>query len=125
MPVLISKAAEATNHAERLLQPLEKDLKSSVLDQFLRYLLLNEFRCLRACSDRTGGNGFKVKEGRFRLDVRKKFFMMRVMRHWKRLPREAVDVPIPGNIQGQVGWVFEQCGLAEDVPAHGGGVGTQ
>ncbi|KFW90528.1 hypothetical protein N336_00459, partial [Phalacrocorax carbo] len=36
-------------------------------------------------------NGFKVKEGRLRLDIRQKCFMTRVMRNWNRLPRYVLD----------------------------------
>jgi len=42
-------------------------------------------------SDRTKRNGFKLKEGRFKLDDWKNFLTQRMMGWWKKLPREVVD----------------------------------
>jgi len=55
----------------------------------------------RVCSDRTRGNGCKLKEGRFTLYITKKFFA-RVVKPWHRLPREAVDAPSLGLFKARL-----------------------
>jgi len=79
----------------------------------------------RVCSDRRRGNGCKLIEGRLRLVIGKKFFTMGVVETLEQVAQRSCGCPLPGIVQGQVGWGFEQPGLVEDVPAHGRGVGTR
>jgi len=72
-----------------------------------------------ACCDRTRGNCFKLKGDRFKLDIRKKFFTLGV----EQVAQSSGGCPIPGTIQGRVGWGSEQPDLVVDAPAHCKGLG--
>lgn len=70
-----------------------------------------------------GSNGFKLKEGRFKSDVGKKFWIMRVVKHGNWLPSKALCAPSLTVFKAE--WGFEQPCLVESVPTHGSGLGTR
>lgn len=57
----------------------------------------------RVSCERISGNGFKLKEGRFRLDIRIKLFLIRVLEALDQIVQGGRGCPIPGDMQSQVG----------------------
>lgn len=78
----------------------------------------------RACSGRMRVNRFKLEEGTFGLDIRKKSFTVKVVRYWNRLSGEVVNASSLKSLNSQTGWGFEQAGL-ESVPDYSRGVETR
>ena len=69
----------------------------------------------------TRRSGFKLKQGKFRLDIKRKFFTVRVVRHWNGLPKEAVNAPSLAVFEARLDRALGDTVLCEvSLPTAGG-----
>lgn len=93
---------------------LQGDFTAAVQYIKAAYRTEGERLLTRPCSDRTRSGGFKLKKSRFRLDIRKKYFMMRVVRQpsnpnhsmtlwWSKALNAALPCPRMMQVQAEYG----------------------
>lgn len=68
-------------------------------------------------SDRKRINEFQLKDDRLKLGIRKKFIMVKVVRHRNKLPKETMDASV--SVSDKVGWGFGKLDQVKNVSAHG------